>query len=482
MSKSNIKRNTVYNIIKTFSSVFFPLITFPYISRVLHPENVGKINFGSSIVSYVSMLATLGVNTYAVRECAKVKDNREKLTEVSGQILSINMVTTVVAYAVLGVLLVFCRQLRNYRFLIGIQSLSVIFITFGADWLNTAMEDFRYIALRTTVFQFISSILMFLFVNQPNDYMKYALITVIATSGSNVMNIFYRKKFCITRLTYKMDIKKHLPPILGLFAMLVAQQIFTMCDTTIIGLILGDYEVGLYTTALKVYQIVNQVVVSITWVVMPRLCVAYANNNILEIKRLLNYVLKFTSILGIPCVVGMFMISQEIIIVIGGEAYLGAAKVLRVLSVSLAMTFISNFFLNTNLLAAGKDKLCTIICIITSIFNIITNLLFIPMFGIIAAAVTTLGSQILIVCICILYLDKRIKIFRMFIVAIKPIAAAFGMTFVVSAIIKFIPNNYACVAMSIAFGGVAYFLMLILLKEQVVTGYVDRLKVKMKEK
>ena len=150
MSKSNIKRNTVYNIIKTFSSVFFPLITFPYISRVLHPENVGKINFGSSIVSYVSMLATLGVNTYAVRECAKVKDNREKLTEVSGQILSINMVTTVVAYAVLGVLLVFCRQLRNYRFLIGIQSLSVIFITFGADWLNTAMEDFRYIALRTT--------------------------------------------------------------------------------------------------------------------------------------------------------------------------------------------------------------------------------------------------------------------------------------------------------------------------------------------
>ena len=110
MSKSNIKRNTVYNIIKTFSSVFFPLITFPYISRVLHPENVGKINFGSSIVSYVSMLATLGVNTYAVRECAKVKDNREKLTEVSGQILSINMVTTVVAYAVLGVLLVFCPK------------------------------------------------------------------------------------------------------------------------------------------------------------------------------------------------------------------------------------------------------------------------------------------------------------------------------------------------------------------------------------
>ena len=176
------------------------------------------------------------------------------------------------------------------------------------------------------------------------------------------------------------------------------------------------------------------------------------------------------------------LIAIVLIIVIGGEAYLGSAKVLRVLSVSLAMTFISNFFLNTNLLAAGKDKLCTIICIITSIFNIITNLLFIPMFGIIAAAVTTLGSQILIVCICILYLDKRIKIFRMFIVAIKPIAAAFGMTFVVSAIIKFIPNNYACVAMSIAFGGVAYFLMLILLKEQVVTGYVDRLKVKMKEK
>lgn len=482
MDKSNIKKNTAYNIIKTASAVIFPLITFPYISRVLQPENIGKINFGSSITGYIAMLATLGVNTYAVRECAKVKGNREQLMRVSGQILSINMITTAIAYILLGILLVFSTSLKDYRLLIGIQSLSVIFTTFGADWLNTAMEDFRYITLRTVIFQMISLILMVLFVRQPDDYMKYAFIMVFAASGSNVMNIFYRKKYCITKLTFKMEIKKHLPPILGLFAMLVAQQIFTMCDTTIIGLLLGDYEVGLYSIALKVYYITNQVIVSITWVVMPRLCVAYTNDHILEIEKLLKYVLQFTFILGVPCVVGIFMISPEIIIVIGGKVYLGATRTLRVLSISLAATFMSNFFLNINLLASGKDKICAIICGIISVFNIITNLLFIPMFGITAAAVTTLCSQILIVCMCIPFLDSRINIFKMFIVAIKPIVAVFGMAFVVDLIIEFTFNNYVCVAASIAFGGITYFSILILLKEQIVIGCVDKFIAKLKEK
>ena len=286
MESMSIKKNTFFNIIKTVSAIIFPLITFPYISRVLQPENVGKINFGNSIVSYISLIATLGITTYAIRECAKYKEDKDKLGKVSSQIFSINLVTTGIAYLILIVLLILYGKLRDYRLLIAIQSLKVFFTTIGADWLNTAMEDFKYITLRTLSIQILSLILMFVFIKSPDDYMKYAIITVLSASGANILNIFYRKRFCNTRFTLCMDIKKHLPAILSLFAMMLAQEIFTMCDTTIIGLTLGDYEVGLYSTALKVFNIINQVTCSIFFVVLPQLSVAYSRNKTEDYVRI----------------------------------------------------------------------------------------------------------------------------------------------------------------------------------------------------
>ena len=143
MGKSNVKANTLYNTIKTLFGILYPLITFPYISRVLMAENVGKINFAHSVVSYFSLIASLGVTTYAIRECAKVRGDQEKLNQTAGQILSINLVSTLVAYLALGVTLIVARPLDHYRVLICIQSSTLIFTTLGADWLNTAMEDFR---------------------------------------------------------------------------------------------------------------------------------------------------------------------------------------------------------------------------------------------------------------------------------------------------------------------------------------------------
>ena len=177
MTEKSIKRNTVYNAIKTLSSIIFPLITFPYISRVLLTENSGKIDFGLSIVSYFSLIASLGITTYAIRECSAVREEKNKLSYVASQLWSINIITTVVAYIALTVTLLCYRKLDNYRTLIIIQSLSILATTLGADWLNSAMEDFKYITIRTVAFQFFSLLLMLIFVHKPEDYMKYAVIT-----------------------------------------------------------------------------------------------------------------------------------------------------------------------------------------------------------------------------------------------------------------------------------------------------------------
>lgn len=152
MGNENVKKNTVYSIIKSCSSLLFPLVTFPYISRILLTDNVGKVNFGNSIISYFSLIASLGVTTYAIRECAKVKHNEKELEKVASQIISINICTTIISYIGLFILLLFAKPLASYRQLIIIQSTVILFTTLGADWLNTAMEDFKYITLRTVFF------------------------------------------------------------------------------------------------------------------------------------------------------------------------------------------------------------------------------------------------------------------------------------------------------------------------------------------
>ena len=211
---NSVKKNAAFNTIKTVFGIIYPLITFPYISRVLMAENVGKINFGNSIVSYFSLIASLGVTTYAIRECSKVKHDREKLDEIASQIISINIISTLVAYLSLAITLVVARPLDNYRELICIQSSTILFATLGADWINSAMEDFKYIAMRTIGMQLFSLVLMFIFIHKPEDYITYAIISVVASSGANIINILYRRKFCRTKFTFSIDWKKHFPPIM----------------------------------------------------------------------------------------------------------------------------------------------------------------------------------------------------------------------------------------------------------------------------
>lgn len=482
MGSASIKKNTVYNIIKTASTILFPIITFPYISRVLQPENIGKINFGNSIVGYISLLATLGVTTYAIRECSKVKNDREELGKLSGEILSINLFTTFIAYIVLTILLLLYGKLRNYRFLIAIQSMSVIFTTLGADWLNTAMEDFKYITIRTVAFQILSVTLMFIVVRKPDDYLKYAIITVLSSSGGSILNILYRRKYCKTRFTFKCNLKKHLLPILGLFAMLLAQQVFTMSDTTIIGLTLNDYSVGLYSTAVKVYNILNQIMGSIAWVVMAQLSVAYAEDNVAEIKKISKYVIQFSATFGIPCVIGLFILSPEIIYVVGGSSYIEAAFTLRLLSLTLATAIINNYIFNINLLAAGKDKICLFACSISAVLNIVTNIIFIPRFGINAAAITTMASQLCIAILCIPYLKKEYQDINNFTIILRP-AFASGVMAVIVFILKSIINKFILRVFVSALCGVAvYFILLLVLRDEFTSNIVKGCYVAVKKR
>lgn len=477
-----MNRNATYNIIKNIFTIIFPLITFPYISRTLGAENTGKINFGLSIVSYFSLVASLGVTTYAVRECAAVKDDRNALSHTASQIYSINVISTMAAYVALTVTLAVAPSLSSYRKLIVIQSLSILLATLGTDWLNTAMSDFKYITVRTVLVQMTSLLLMLLFVRRTEDFYIYALINVFASGGANVLNMIYRKRYCEVCFTVHMDVKRHLMPILLLFSMLIAQTVFVNTDTTILGLMKGDFEVGLYGASTKVYSMVNSVVASIAWVVMPQLSHLFAVKNYKEINATLRYALNFIVVLGIPVIIGLNVLADEIIQVLAGSEYMGATTSLHILTLSLVCSFAGGFVGNIILLPSKREHIMLMSCIVSAIVNLILNLVLIPRFGLNAAAATTAIANGVSFLIGIPYIEKEIRITGVGKIFKAPLLGGIAVAVVVS-VLKLLPTNvYVTTFLSIVIGAVSYFLILLLLKDEFTSDYVKQIRQKFSKK
>lgn len=480
MQRSSVKKNTIFNTVKTVFGIIYPLITFPYISRVLMAENVGKVNFGNSIVSYFSLIASLGVSTYAIRECSKVRENQDELNKTASQIFSINIISTLISYLALAITLIAARPLDNYRELICIQSATILFTTLGADWINSVMEDFKYIAVRTIGMQLVSLALMFLFVRQPEDYITYAVISVVASSGANIINIFYRKKFCKTSFTIHMDIRRHLPPILLMFSMILSQTIYTNSDTTILGLFRGDYEVGLYSTAVKIYHLVNTTIASIAWVVMPQLSSGFAKKDYREVNRLLTYSLNFIIVLGLPCIIGVNGIALPIVDVLAGAEFYDAVTALHILTITLSFSLLGGWFGNMTMLPAGRENICLLSCGVSALVNIILNLILIPLFGLNAAAATTAIAECVGLCILFCHRDKKIKISNLKEMLKGPVVGSCGIAVVALIVRTFVDSYPVICVVTIVFSAIVYGAVLILMKNEFAMSFLKPILNKIK--
>ena len=182
MGNRSLKTNAILNTLKTALSVVFPLITFPYISRVLQVEAVGIYNFSASIVSYFVLIGGLGVATYAVREGAQYRDDKEKIGKFVSEVFTINMMSTLISYFLLVLSIIIISKLHNYALAIVILSAEIFFTTLGVSWVCNIFEDFLFIAIQSIAVQSVSLLLTLILVKSPDDIYKY--IAIIAFSKS----------------------------------------------------------------------------------------------------------------------------------------------------------------------------------------------------------------------------------------------------------------------------------------------------------
>ena len=410
--RKSLKVNAVLNIIKQCCAIIFPLITFPYVSRILGVEAYGKVNFSSSIISYISLLAGLGVSSYAIREGARIRDNKEKFEKFASEVFSINVVSTVIAYVLLVMMVLFWKKLEPYRVLIVILSINVLLTTLGTDWVNTVYEDFLYLTIRYVLCQSLAVVTTLLFVKNPNDVALYAFFSNLGTILANAMNLLYiRNKLRISiHFTFKMNVKCHLRPIMLLFGNMISSMVYLYSDTTMLGVLAGDVAVGYYTVSSKIYSLVKQLINAVSNVLTPRLSHDYENKTAKNMSKNINGVLGALLIVVIPITIGMICMGREIILLIAGEEYISAYPALAILSITLIFSTCACVFVSVIMLAQRKDREILTASGISAAVNILLNLILIPLYSYNAAAFTTFISECLMLAMGIFYTHHTIEI------------------------------------------------------------------------
>ena len=410
MKKKSLRVNASLNGFNTIISMIFQLITFPYVSRVLQVETLGKINFSNSIVSYFLLIAGLGISTYATREGARLRDDKDKITQFSSQIFTLSLISTLCAYILLVFVTFTTPRLHLYSLLIAIQSINIFGTTLGINWLYAIYEDYFYITIRTIAFQVLSLFMLFIFVRTKDDYIVYAWILVISTSGSNILNFFRSKKYIKLKLTKDINIKKHLIPIIIIFSSTIATTIYVNSDSTMLGFISGDYYVGLYSTSIKVYTILKSLLASVILVALPRLSNYIANNKMEDFRQVVYNIFDKIMIVVMPTILGTFLTAKEIILILAGPNYLEAVPSLQILSIGLLFSIFGIYYTNAILLPMGLERILLLSTFVSAIVNIVLNFWFIKIWQQNGAALTTVLSEIIVCSIQYLSVKKKIPL------------------------------------------------------------------------
>lgn len=476
MKDKSIKINMILNGIKGVLGVIFPLITFPYISKILGTENIGKYNFANSIISYFVLLAALGINTYAIREGARLRDDKEKLNKFIKEVFTINIISTTISYLLLFISIAIIPKFKEYSTLMWILSLQVIFQTIGIEWIYSIYEDYKYITIRSIMFQILSLALLFIFVHTEKDLYIYAIITVVSSVGSNILNFIHSKKYCKISVTKNINLKKHIKPILILFATTITITIYVNSDITVLGFLTNDHNVGIYSVSTKIYMIIKNLLASVVIVSIPRFSALLAQNKKEEFKSTAEDIYKTLITIVVPSIVGIIVLRNEIILIISDITYIQATSSLALLSIAIFFCLGAYFWGQAMLVPLKQEKKVLKITIVSAIVNIVLNLLLIPIWKENAAAITTIIAEAIAFIYCKRETKKIIKLDNFNSTLIKTILGCIPII-IISVITKnYIQNLIISTIVIVLLSVISYVIVEIVLKNEVVVSIIEKVK------
>lgn len=407
--KKSLKLNFIMNAFLTMSSFVFPLISFPYVSRVLLPEGTGKVSFATSLIAYFLMFAQLGIPTYGVRACAKVRDDRQALTRTAQELLLINLVMSVLSYAALFAALAFVPRLQGERTLYLVVSLTILFNTIGMEWLYKALEQYTYITVRSIAFKLVALVAMFLLVRSREDYVFYGFTTILAASASNILNFFHARKYISLRPVGGYRFRPHMKAVTVFFAMACAATIYTNLDTVMLGFMAQETDVGYYNAAVRIKSILVSIVTSLGTVLLPRASYYVEHGQLEQFRSVSRKALNFVFVAAVPMMLYFILFAKQGIFLLSGEAYAGSILPMQLIMPTLLFIGLSNILGIQILVPMGKEKVVLYSMIAGAITDVLCNVVLIPRYQAGGAALSNMAAEAVVLVVQYIALRDEVR-------------------------------------------------------------------------
>lgn len=392
----SVKVNYILNLINTGTQMLFPLITFPYVCRVIEADGIGQINFFQSIISYISLFTCLGIPMYAIREIARDRSDVVQMNRTAMEILLLHSMLTLVGYAIVAILCLTIPQIQVNIPLFLILSLTIFFTAIGCEWFYQGIEDFKYITIRGLFIKTVSVVLLFIFVKSKTDLLYYGCYTVFGVLGGNIFNFFRLRKYIHREniIFSELHIKRHIKPVLKVFSFSVVTSIYLQLNTVLLGFLKNALAVGYFAAATKVMQMLLKMSACLGSVMMPRASHLIAENKEAEFNRLIQKSYDFTLAIALPMTIGLIFCAPSLITALCGVKFEHSILPSQIIAPIILMVAISNIFGIQVLFPKGKINIVTLCCGIGAVADLILNLCLIPFFSYIGTSIAYLGAEV----------------------------------------------------------------------------------------
>lgn len=392
---ASIKGNIVLNGINTVTSILFPIITFPYVSRILMPEGIGIINFQYSIINIITFLTTLGIPTYAIKEIAKSRDNKAARDHIVFEIISLNALLCLLGYVAVFIIANYVPEIQENALLFYVLSLSILFTAIGVEWFYKGMEDFKYITVRAIAIRILSTVFLFVFVKESTDLIAYGLVLVGSTVGNNLINFIHLRTIVDIRSVKfnKLKLLRHVKPALQMFVIGLIINFYGQLNPIMLGFLSDDNAVGFYTAGTKITYIGVMLITSISPVLLPRCSHLIQKGETDAFKIVVEKSLRLTIAFSLPIMTGLTILSSSIVIIFCGNDYLSSIPVLCLSTPVIILVGLSNVLGIQILFPQDRPNIVMLSVFAGAVINVLLNILLIPRFAATGAALSTTVAE-----------------------------------------------------------------------------------------
>lgn len=472
LEKKSLLKNYIYNLIYQVLVLILPLVTTPYISRVLGAENIGIYSYTLSIVTYFILFGSLGVALYGQREIAYYQKDKKKYSIIFWEIVILRAITMTISLLLFYLIFVNGNQYQIYY---KILILELIGNCIDISWFFQGLEEFKKTVIRNMIIKLISVISIFTFVKSQNDLKIYFWIYVLATSIGNASLWLYLPKFLTKVKIKEIHLFRHLKPTIGLFIPQIAVQVYTVLDRTMIGAIISDKsEVGFYDQSQKIIKLLMTIITSLGTVMLPRIANTFASGEKEKINNYMKRSFNMVFLLAFPMIFGIISVSKAFVPIFFGDGYDKVAILMKVISPIILFIGLSNVTGTQYLLPTKRQKEYTISVIIGAITNFIMNACLIWKFGAIGASIGTVIAEFTVTAVQLYFVRNDFNFKQIIKISKNYVVSSIAMFIVCIIIGSVVKSNMISIIIQVIFGVGIYGVCLLALKDEFVNIIIKK--------